>query len=373
MNHRLHPLRLLLPFVLVYSTVVGCSQKIENEVVIQVDSTRPHHAPILAGFERLIPNDDFQVIKIPLQSAAHSEGRGAGSELSPIAPSPVTPNCDVVWSSDILGILKWQKLGILKSRSWAISSSWPKHALSSDRTWVGFAARGRVILYNSKLIEPGKGPSSVWELGSQRWSGKSGIASPNSKSSAAHFAIIAANANMIQIDETLVPEFATSTGKLDWDRWLKGVSENARIYADEMQVAAAISTGDVGWGIVDSDVAILATDSNSDLSIAFPDQGATGFGAVLIPSTVAVIAQAKHPNVAGRLADYLVSPEVEARMTISDGALLPIGPDPKDVSRLLKGVDVRWADVDLESLIDVWNDKAQDVLEKLMPTKQASP
>lgn len=339
----------------------------ENKVVIQVDSTRPYHGPILAGFERLIPDDDFQVIKIPLQSAADSDGRGAGSE-----PSLVVPICDVIWSSDILGILKLQKLGVLKPRSWAISSRWPKHALSSDRTWVGFAARGRVILHNRKLVEQDKGPSSVWELGSQRWSGNCGIASPNSKSSAAHFAIIASNANMIQIDEALVPEFATSTGKLDWDRWLTSVSENARIYADEMKVAAAISAGDIGWGIVDSDVAISARDSDPDLSIVFPDQGATGFGAVLIPSTVAVIAQAKHPNVAGRLADYLVSPEVEARLTISDGALLPIGPDPKDVSRLLKGVDVRWADVDLESLIDVWDDKAQEVLDKLKLTSQVS-
>ncbi|XZE22591.1 extracellular solute-binding protein [Pirellulaceae bacterium SH449] len=368
MNDRLQPLRLLLPFVLVYSTVVGCSQKLENEVVIQVDSNRPYHGPILAGFERLIPNDDFQVIKIPFQSEANSDGRDAASE-----PSLPTPNCDIVWSSDILGMLKLQKLGVLESRSWAISSSWPKHALSSDRTWVGFAARGRVILYNNKLVDPDKAPSSIWELGSQRWSGNCGIASPNSKSSAAHLAIIATNANTIQIDETLGAGFATPTGKLDWDRWLIGVSENARIYADEVQVAAAISAGDIGWGILDSDVAILATDSNADLSIAFPDQGETGFGTVLVPSVIAVIAQAKHPNVAGRLADYLVSPEVEARMTISDGALLPLGPDPKDVSRLLKGVDVRWADVDWESLINVWEDKAQEALGKLKLTRQASP
>jgi iron(III) transport system substrate-binding protein len=214
------------------------------------------------------------------------------------------------------------------------------------------------LLINDQAIDPAASPSSVWDLGAPQWKDKCGVASLSSPSVRAHLAIIASHCDSIKLDSEKNQSIATGMQTLDFEKWIDRLSQNVKIYDDEKQVASAVVRGELLWAIVDSDVGIAIRDQNPSMRITFPDQTDGGFGAVLLPNTVSVLANAKNPKVAGRLADFLVSDEVEARLTISDSATIPLNPTPKERSRLLKGINVKWAKVRFNDLANAWEDIA---------------
>lgn len=352
---------LLIGLILLCVVSLGCSGGYEKQVVISFDAKQSYASPILASFARQFPKDEFQVVK---RSLGADDFRGASQSNVP-APSK-NDFGDVIWNSDVLRTLQWQRQGLLQSRSWAIPTEWPKSFRASNGTWVAFAARARVLLINEQLIDPSAVPTRVLDLGALQWKDKCGIASLASSSVRAHWSTMVASSEAIKLNGLSDQDIATNNQQsFDFAKWADRLAQNAKIYDDEKQVATAVEQGEIHWAIVDSDVAIAASDRNKAIRISFPDQTEDGFGTVLIPGTVSVVADAKNPKVAGRLADFLVSDEVEARLTISDSATIPLNPKPKELSRLLKGLDVKWAEVKLEELVDAWETKVIQSGDKL--------
>jgi iron(III) transport system substrate-binding protein len=60
------------------------------------------------------------------------------------------------------------------------------------------------------------------------------------------------------------------------------------------------------------------------VALVVPDQEPGGLGALLIPNTVAVLAEAPHPEAARRLVDWLLRPEIEAELARSRSAQIPV-------------------------------------------------
>ncbi|MCU0711409.1 MAG: extracellular solute-binding protein [Pirellula sp.] len=344
---------------------LGCSTKYENQVVISVDAKQTYASPILASFTRQFPQDEFQVVKRNL-SLGFYENTSQPNEAS----ESMNPEGDVVWDSDLLRTIQRQTQGLLKARKWTISRDWPDSFRASDGSWVAFAARARVLLINDQVIDPAAIPSSICDLGSPQWKDQCGIASLDSPSVRAHLAIIAAYCDSIKPAPNQALSISNDKQTLDFEKWLDRLSQNTKIYNDEKQVALAVARGEIHWAIVDSDEAVALQDQNETIRIAFPDQADDGFGTVLIPNTVSVLASAKNPKVAGRLADFLVSNEVEARLTISDSATIPLNPTPKELSRLLKGLDIKWAKIQLEDLPNAWENVVNRSAEKLRPNRR---
>lgn len=52
-------------------------------------------------------------------------------------------------------------------------------------------------------------------------------------------------------------------------------------------------------------------------------------------------------------------------MTISDSAMIPLNPDPKELSRLLKGLDVKWANIKVENLATAWDGRVAKLAKSL--------
>jgi iron(III) transport system substrate-binding protein len=223
------------------------------------------------------------------------------------------------------------------------------------------------LLINNQAIDPTAIPNSVWDLGAPQWKDKCGFASLSSPSVRSHLAIIASHCDSIKLGSEEEQSIASDMQTLDFEKWIDRLSQNVRIYDDEKQLASAVVQGELFWAIVDSDIGIAICDQNPSMRITFPDQDDGGFGAVLIPDTISVLANASNPKVAGRLADFLVSDEVEARLTISDSATIPLNPTPKERSRLLNGVDVKWAKVKFNDLANAWENIAAMSAAKLRP------
>src|SRR5690606_18522089 len=93
------------------------------------------------------------------------------------------PRGDVWWSSEALGSVRLAEAGALEpveidAAGLGFPDGWPEHLKSDDNTWRGFAARARVIGYNSETFDAEEVPRDLAELTNPKWRGRVGIAQP---------------------------------------------------------------------------------------------------------------------------------------------------------------------------------------------------
>ena len=83
------------------------------------------------------------------------------------------------------------------------------------------------------------------------------------------------------------------------------------------------------------------------MAVVYPDQGPDGMGTLLIPNTLAILADAPHATAARRFVDWVLRREIEQRLAFSRSAQIPVraGVDHPDYVQL-PGVDFRAMDVD---------------------------
>lgn len=319
----------------------GCIPAPDKTVVVYSASDREYATPILSGFERS-SNGTTVSTQFDVES---SKTIGL---VTRIEREKERPQCDVFWNNEIIHTIRLQQKGLLEKRRWPIPDNWPKSFRSTDGTWVGFAARARVLLINkSKLTDKSQWPSKVSELSDEKWKLRCGMASPLYGTTATHMAVLSTHPSESQPKDK------------DWTVWAKSVKSNAVILAGNKQVAVAVGNGELEWGLTDTDDAIIERESGKPVEIVFPDQEAGGFGTLFIPNSLCVLQRAPHPAAAASLADYLISEKVESRLTMGNSAQFPVWPTAKQRSRLETGEAIRWAEVDFEKAAAHWEEIAE--------------
>ena len=337
---------------------IGCVPRPENEVVIYAAADREFSTPILDGFER-----GKEKISITRQFDVESS-KTLGLVLRIEAESG-KPGCDCFWNNEILHTLRLQKKGLLQARRWPIPDTWPKSYRASDGSWVGFAARARVILVNKdRLQKSADWPSSVLELANPKWKNRCGMAYPIYGTTATHMAVLSSHSDKISVDANI----GVVSGKLNFESWIAAVSKNAVVLSGNKQVALAVGRGDLDWSITDTDDAIIEKENGQPVEIVFPDQEVGQFGTLFIPNTLAVLKNSPHPTAAGLLADYLISEKVEARLAMGNGAHFPVWPNASQASRVSGDRPIRWSEVDFERASQNW-DALQEALHKQFEQK----
>lgn len=320
--------------VVLLMVALGCVARQDDSVVLYCATDREYATPILDGFERA--HASTEVARQFDVEASKTLGL-----VTRIEQEAKQPRCDVFWNNEILHTIRLQKKGLLETRRWAIPDNWPERYRAADGSWVGIAARARVLIVNRELLkEPSAWPNSVAELSDPRWKGKCGLAFPIYGTTATHMSVLATS--------------PTGLGDgLKWADWIDAVHGNAVTLAGNKQVAIAVAAGELAWGLTDTDDAIIEKERGEPVDLVFPDQASGGFGTVFIPNTVAMIAGAAHRASGGALCDYLVSEKVESRLTMSSSAHFPVWPGAEQSSRV-DIANVRWADADFEAAAAEW-------------------
>jgi iron(III) transport system substrate-binding protein len=319
---------------------VGCVPRAENELVVYSAADREFAEPILKAFERrhgetkVVPQFDIESTKtVGLVTRIESESD--------------RPRCDVFWNNEILHTLRLDAAGLLAPIQWDVPANWPTAMRSSRGTWIGIAARARVLIVNRNLLpEIATRPTSVMDLADPKWQGKCGVAAPLFGTTATHFTVLA---------DQLGAEQAT--------QFFQDVRKNAVVLSGNKQVAQAVSSGQLSFGLTDTDDALIEIDSGLPIDIVYPDQGSGQFGSLLIPNTVAVIKHAPHPVAAKLLAKYLVSEDTEGRLAMGGSGQFPIRPGHVEKSRAQASEDVRWMQVDYERAAARWPDVSKQLSE----------
>ncbi|MGB7324111.1 MAG: extracellular solute-binding protein [Rubripirellula sp.] len=317
----------------------GCVPKAESDVVVYSALDQEFAMPILDAFERTTDHDTGVISKFDVEST-----KTVGLVTQIIAEQK-SPTCDLFWNNEIMHTVRLQKLGLLAKHDWNVDGGYPRDMMSSDGTWCGFAARARVLIVNKKLLtDPAMYPTSVAELADPKWAGNCAMARPLFGTTATHFAVLR---EINGRDKTL-------------DQ-LRAIEKNAKILSGNKQVALAVSAGTVAWGLTDTDDAIIEKDQGFPVAIVYPDQASDQPGTLRIPNTIALLKNSPHPIAAGKLADYLVTPETEDRLAMGDSSQLPITRGSKFPPRVLPENPIRWMRAPFESAADDWETWAKDV------------
>jgi iron(III) transport system substrate-binding protein len=214
---------------------------------------------------------------------------------------------------------------------------------SPEGTWCGFAARARVLLVNTKLVSEEERPTSIYDLTHEKWKGRIGMAKPLFGTTASHAACLFA---------ALGEEAAR---KLFRD--LK--TNDIQILSGNKQVAQAVAAGQIAFGLTDTDDAIIEVDGAQPVTIVYPDREEDELGTLFIPNTVCILKNCPHPEAARKLVDYLLTPGVEAKLSQSRSAQIPLNPEVEAQPRVETPKTVKAMRVDFAAAAAQWEQVAE--------------
>jgi iron(III) transport system substrate-binding protein len=268
------------------------------------------------------------------------------------------PRCDVFWNNEILATIRLQRQGMLEPYDTAAAQPFPATARAADHTWHAFASRARVLIVNSDLVAESDRPKSILDLTNPRWKGRVVMAKPRFGTSSTQAACLF---------EVLGPDGAKA--------FYHGLKENGvQIAPGNKQVAEWVGKGStpigqrVVIGITDTDDSLEEIRKHNPVTMIFPDRDrpkGDKMGTLFIPNTLAIIRGGPNAEGARKLVDYLLSPEVEARLAESESHQIPMNPTvhAKLPNEMETPATVKPMDVDFEKAADLW-EEAQKFLEK---------
>jgi iron(III) transport system substrate-binding protein len=245
------------------------------------------------------------------------------------------PRCDVFWNNEIAHTVDLAEEGLLAVYDSPAAADIPERFRDPQRRWTGFAARARVFIVNTEQADPStiKGFDDLLD---PRWKGKVCMARPLTGTTLTHLTALYVAWGEERVRAWL--ERATAE-----DSPLAFVQSNG-------QVMRLVREGQMAWGLTDTDDLRVAEAMGFPVVAVYPDQGTGGQGTFLIPNTVALLADAPHPEAGRRLVDFILSRQVEARLAASDSAQIPVRADvprPAHVAdpAALKVLEVDWSAV----------------------------
>ena len=128
-----------------------------------------------------------------------------------------------------------------------------------------------------------------------------------------------------------------------------------QVLSGNKQVATAAGSGQIAFGLTDTDDAMGEVEAGSPVAIVYPDRKPDELGTLFIPNTLAIIKGAPHPEAAQALADHLLSPEVEAALANGPSAQIPLLKSTEVSARVETPRTVHAMEADFEAAAKVWD------------------
>ena len=161
---------------------------------------------------------------------------------------------------------------------------------AGDGRWVGVSGRVRVLAYNTDLVEEKDLPESVLDLTKPKYRGRVGVAPTNGSF------------------QDFVTAMRELEGEKRTERWLRGMAANdARTYANNLAIVAAVGRGEIPMGLVNHYYASIAKEADPDLPVAnhvFPNRDV---GSVILVTAAAVLKSTDHRPQAEQFVRFLLS------------------------------------------------------------------
>ena len=337
-------------------SLLGCSDQPATKeiVVVRVAVDDIHSRPILEAFAR-----ETGIIVDATYDTEQSKTVGHVTQL--VAEQEAgNPTCDVFWNNEIINTIHLKNRGMLQMYvPGGDAQEIPPTFRDPDGTWIGFGARARIIVVNTKLIpNEADRPTSYRDFLDPRWKQKCTVARPETGTTLTHgVAMFTALAENPSESERLAREF--------WE----GVRANAVIAQSNGQTMGQVRDRHMAFGFTDTDDFQHGVEhfrergEEVEIVAIYPDQD--GVGTLLIPNTVCIMKGAPHLDAAKRLVDYLSSKRVEAELANSVSRQIPVRADvPAPESTRKPSRDFKAMEVDWDAMGAEFTKRAAELREK---------
>lgn len=297
----------------------------KNIVVVYVAHDQDYSEPILKKFEE---KTGIKVLALYDTEATKTVGL-----VNRIIAEKDNPQADVFWNNEPIRTIKLQELGLLEPYCSPLAEDIPQNFKDKNCYWTGFAARARVIIYNTNLINESEAPKSIYDFIDPKWKGKACIANPLLGSTSTHMAMLFA-----LMGEEKAKEFLN-----------KMKANKVKIVESNSMVRDMVVAGECWFGLTDTDDAFDALIAGKPVKMVYPDQQT--FGTMVFPNTIMLIKNAKHKENAKKLIDFLLSPEVEEELA-NTALQIPLKSSskiPESIKKYglekIKPINIHWKDV----------------------------
>lgn len=325
--------RLMRPMLAVAAlTLFGCGKPVDsNQVIVYCALDREFSEPILNDFE--------QKTGVKVLAKYDTESTKSVGLAEQLIREQTRPRCDVFWNNEFLNTLRLVRAGVIQPYASPVGLQYPQSFRGQNNEWFGFAARVRVLLVNTKEVDQSSLPKRLEDLALPRWRGRIGIAKPLFGTTATHVACLFA-----------------SMGAEKAEAFLRQLKENeVRILSGNKQVAVEVGSGALAMGLTDTDDSLAEIHARRPVKMVFLDQGTDERGMLVIPNTVAVVRGSPHRANAERLVDYLLDPEVEAKLALGPSGQLPLHPNTAAKPGLGLPENPRLMTVDFSAAVEQWD------------------
>ncbi|QDT01131.1 extracellular solute-binding protein [Adhaeretor mobilis] len=322
---------------------IGCVPQEKREVVVYTALDEPFSQPVFDEFTRQTG--------IAVRAKFDTESTKTVGLTQAILAERARPRCDLFWNNEVVNTLRLDQAELLQAYAAKNANAFPAQYRSPQHTWHGLAARARVLLVNTELIPKEERPTTILALADPKWKARCGIAKPLAGTTATHAACLFA-----------------AWGEDRAKEYLSQVAANAKILSGNKQVALAVGSGQIAFGLTDTDDALIELSAGKPVTIVYPDQGNEEVGTLFIPNTIALVKGAPHQEDAQRLVEFLLTPKVEEMLAEGASAQIPLNPAVRNSPRVESPQTVRAMEVDFQKAAQQW-DAAAEFLRDEFTTK----
>ncbi len=314
---------------------VGCGSGTAPEVVVYTAHDDVYSRPILNGFEA--------ATGITVRAAYDTEASKTTGLVTRLVAEKDRPRADVFWNNEIAQTMKLQAAEVLTPYDSPAAGAIPARYKDEAGHWTGFAARARVVIYNTDLMETP--PEGLEDFLDPQYRGQACIALPLFGTTATHAAALYA-----------------AWGDEKAQAWFEGLLENeVAVLAGNSTVRDEVGRGTYLFGLTDTDDANSGKLDGLPVDWTYPDQGEGELGTLLIPNTVALVAGGPNPEAGKQLIDYLLSPEVEGALAASRSLQIPLNPAVERPEAVPALDSIRAMEVDFARVADIFDAVADEM------------
>lgn len=276
---------------------LGCDRSRRDTVVIYTSVDQVFSEPV---FRACGESGELEV-----RAVFDTEETKSTGVLNRLLAEAAHPRADVFWSGDPVRPFVLVGRGLVEPYVSAETVAIPQAFRSPDGTWTGVAARARVLLVDRRQVGAAEQPDSIEDLVDPRWRGRAAIANPLYGTTTIHAA-------------ALFRAWGDDKARAFFEA-LK--ANGVRVASSNGEVRRLVASGEVAFGLTDTDDAFGAVAEGQPVAVVYPDQA--GIGTLVMPTTVELMRGGPNPQGGRRLIDCLLSATTELALA-HNGAHMPL-------------------------------------------------
>lgn len=260
--------------------VSSCTPK-DNELVVYTSVDRVYSEVIFEIF-----TEETGIKVLPVYDVEATKTTGLVQRL---ITEKDNPRCDVFWNGEILNTMKLKEEGVLKPYESVGGTKLTPNFIDEDFMWYAFGGRARVFIVNES-IDLSEISFNMNSMSSHSQQYNVGLAKPMFGTTATH-----------------VASLYSVLGESEAFALMKSIDDSdVHIVDGNGAVRDMVVSGQLDFGLTDTDDALGAVRKGSKAQLVFPGQEENGLGTLVVPNSVGMIKGTKREELAAEFIEFLL-------------------------------------------------------------------